>query len=186
MVAAEAHQMHACRQDRRCLGRDVARDLGMAAVVEAAVAIVDHGECGERVTAERVLRVAVEDGRGPPDRLRPEAGARAVGDGGVERDAPDRDVDPSEIAAVAAAHEGQRAAIGRLLASRPGAGPERHCRSGEVAVECCSWPHCSVLCTAEMELCVAKRQKGAVKWEPGGSPGCCATAVGPAEGQSLG
>ena len=102
-------------QDRRRLGRDVAGDLGMAAIVEHAVAIVDDCQGRERVVAQGILRVAVEDGAGTADRLRPEAGTRPVGDRRVERDAPDRDVDVGQIAAVAAAHERQRPAIGRLL-----------------------------------------------------------------------
>ena len=106
MIATEADQMYPRVDDGPRLGLNRARDLRMAAIVEGTVAIVDDRERLERVAAERVLRVAAQDRRGPADGLRPEAGAGAVADRRVEGDAPDRDVDTGQLAAVAAAHEG--------------------------------------------------------------------------------
>src|SRR5690606_35487078 len=102
-------------------------------IVERAVAMVDHGHGGEGIDAEGILRVAVEDRRGAADRLRPEARARPVGDGRVEGDAPDHRVDARKLAAVAPAHEGQRPAIGRLVAAAekaPGEGVVGGARRG--------------------------------------------------------
>ena len=114
VVAAEGDEARAASDDLPRLRGDRCGNRRRPAVVERAVAVVDHGEGGERVDAERILRIAVEDRRGTPDRLRPEAGARPVGDGAVEGDAEDHRIDPGELPAVAPAHEGQRPAIGRL------------------------------------------------------------------------
>ncbi len=85
--------------------------------VERDVPMIDGGDVFENVEAEGVLRVAVEDRRSAADRLRTEAGARAVGDRHVERHAENGEVDAGQVAAVAAAHEGKRAGIGRVFSA---------------------------------------------------------------------
>ena len=115
MIAAEREELRAAGDDRRGLRLDRSRRIPSAwREVERGVAVVDDRERRERVEAERILRIAVEDRRGAADRLRPEARARPVGRRLVERDAPDHRIDAGEVARVAPPHEGQRAAIGRL------------------------------------------------------------------------
>ena len=72
---------------------------------ERHIAIVDSRQIGKDIDAKGILRVAVENSGSAADRLRPEAGARPVGDGDVERDAENRDIDPGQVAAVAPPHE---------------------------------------------------------------------------------
>ena len=69
------------------------------------VAPVDDGERLEQVEAERERLELGELHAGGADRARPEAGAGAVGDGGVVGHAHHRDVDAGEVAGVAAAQE---------------------------------------------------------------------------------
>ena len=114
MVAAERQQERAGLQELRRLALDRRRRLLVVAAVEQAVAIVDDRQRLEQVAVERILRVVVEDRRGAADRLRPEARARPVGDGGVERNAPDDRVRALHVLGISAAHEGQRAGIGRI------------------------------------------------------------------------
>ena len=71
--------------------------------------------CSNRSRVKRILRIVVEDRRGAPDRLRSEAGARPVGHGRVEGDAPDHGVGTLHVLRVFAPHEGERAGIGRLV-----------------------------------------------------------------------
>src|SRR5437867_3352970 len=68
----------------------------------------------EQVARERVLRIIVEDRRGATDRLRPEARAGTIGDGGVKGNAPYHGVRAPHVLGVFAPHERQRAGIGRL------------------------------------------------------------------------
>ena len=114
MVAAERQQEGAGSQQLLRLALDRARRLLVVAAVEQAVAIVDDGQLVERIDVERILRIAVHDRGGAADRLRPEAGARPVGHGRVERNAPDDRVGALDVLGVFAPHEGQRAGIGRL------------------------------------------------------------------------
>ena len=101
-------------EDRLRLRLDRLGDGQRAVQVERDVAVIDRGELAENVDPEGVLRVAVEDRRGAADRLRPEAGARPVRHRHVERDAEDREIHAGQVAAVAPAHEGERAGIGRV------------------------------------------------------------------------
>jgi hypothetical protein len=122
MIAPQRHEMHAGLEDGGGLGLDGGADFERSRIFEGAIAVVHDREVRERINAERVLRIAVEDRRGAPDRLRPEARPGPVRGGGIERNAPDHRVDAVKVAAVAAAHERQHAAIGRLLgaaAQRP-------------------------------------------------------------------
>ncbi|SUW28380.1 Uncharacterised protein [Brucella abortus] len=84
----------------------------MIAIVEQAVAIIDDSEILEKITLERILRIVVEDRRGAPDRLRAEACAGPVGNGGIERNAPDNCFRAFERLGVSAPHEGQDARMG--------------------------------------------------------------------------
>ena len=114
MVAAEREEMHVGIEDRPRLRLDRLGNGQRAVQVERHVAVVDRGELVEDVEAEGILRIAVEDRRGAADRLRTEAGARPVRHRHVERDAEDREIDAGQVAAVAPAHEGERAGIGRI------------------------------------------------------------------------
>ena len=96
-----------------CLDRG--RDFGRPAIVEGAVAIVDHGERLEGIETEGILRVAVEDRRGAADRLRSEPAAGPVRGRGVEGNPPDHSVGAGQVTGIAPPHEGQRAAIGRFV-----------------------------------------------------------------------
>ena len=115
MVAAEREEMHVGVEDRARLRLDRLGDGQRIVQVERHVAVIDRREVGEDVEAEGILRVAVEDRRGAADRLRAEARARPVGHRHVERDAEDREVDAGQVAAVAPAHERERAGIGRVV-----------------------------------------------------------------------
>ena len=119
MVAAEREELGAGCDNGGGLPFDRGGNVGRPAIVEGAIAVVDDGERRERIEAERILRVAVEDRRGPPDRLRPEARARPVGGRRVEGDAPHHRIDPGKLARIAPPHERQGAAIGRLEAAAP-------------------------------------------------------------------
>jgi hypothetical protein len=114
VVAAQREEVHIGIEHAPHLRRNGIRDRVGAMKIERDVAVVHNGEFPEDVDPERILRIAVEDGRGAADRLRPEAGARAVGDGHVERDAEHGEIHAGEVAAVTAAHERQRAGIGRV------------------------------------------------------------------------
>ena len=114
MIAAERHQESAALQDPGGLALDRAGRLLVVADVEQAVAVVDHRQRLEQVAVERILRVGIEDRRGPADRLRAETGARPVGDGGIERDAPHDRVGALHVLGIFAPHEGQRPGIGRI------------------------------------------------------------------------
>src|SRR5690606_36354037 len=94
---------------------------------------IDDRKGLEEVEGEGILRVDVEDRRGAADRLRAEARARPVGDGGVEGNAPDHRVRALHVLGELAAHEGKRAGIGRL---RLAAG---RAASGEGAVDGVGW-----------------------------------------------
>ena len=83
-------------------------------VVEQAVAIVDDSHLFEQIAVERILRVIVEDRGGAAYRLRSETGAWPVGDGGIERNAPDDSVGAFHGLGVFPPHEGQRPGIGRI------------------------------------------------------------------------
>ena len=103
VVAAEGEELCLALDDVRGLRLDgVGEDLRLG-VVEGSVAIVDDGECLERVEAERILRVAVEDRRGAAYRGGAEARAGPVGYCLVEGNAPDHCVDAGEVAANSAA-----------------------------------------------------------------------------------
>ena len=114
MVAAERQQERAGFEQFRRLALDRARRLLVVAVVEQAIAIVDHGELFEQVAVERILRIVVEDRGGAADRLRAEARARPVGHGGVEGNAPDDRVRALHVLGIFAPHEGERPGIGRV------------------------------------------------------------------------
>jgi len=86
----------------------------MVAIVEQAVAVVDRRHRGKEVALEGVLRIVVEDGGGATDRLWPEAGARTVGRGGIEGNAPDDGVDTLQLLRIFAAHEGENAGMRRI------------------------------------------------------------------------
>src|SRR6202030_153677 len=103
MVAAEREELRPGGNDLLRRRLDRCRNAGGHAIVERAVAVVDDRQAFKEVEAERVLRIAVQDRRSPPDRLWPEAGARPVRRGGVEGDAEDHRIDAAEIAAVAPA-----------------------------------------------------------------------------------
>ena len=114
MVAAERQQEGARLDELRRLALDDARRLLVVAGVEQAIAIVDDRHLLEQVAVERILRIVVEDGGGTAYRLRPEAGARPVGDGRVEGNAPDDGVGALDGLGVFPPHEGQRPGIGRV------------------------------------------------------------------------
>ena len=78
VVAAEGEELRLALDDLPGLRRDRIGEALRLRVVEGRVAIIYHRQRRERVEAERVLRVAVEDRRGPADRRRPEPRARPV------------------------------------------------------------------------------------------------------------
>lgn len=104
MIAAERQKEGAAVEDDICLSFDSGRRVLMIAIVEQAIAVVDHGHFGEEIAVEGILRIIVEDRRSAADRLRPETCARPVRCGGIEGDAPDGDVDAGELLGEAAAH----------------------------------------------------------------------------------
>jgi hypothetical protein len=125
MRLSSSNQEAGVLQYLRRLPLDRRRRFLVIAVVEQAVAVVDDREILEQVEAERILWIDVEDRRGAADRLRAEARARPVGDGRVEGDTPDHGIRPLHVLAEPAAHEGERAGIGRLrLAASGPAGRE--------------------------------------------------------------
>jgi hypothetical protein len=81
--------------------------LLVIAVVEQAVAVVDHRHGLEQVARERILRVIVEDRRCTADRLRAEARAGPVRHRRIERNAPDHRIRALERLGVFAPHERQ-------------------------------------------------------------------------------
>ena len=138
MVAAKRQQEIGRRQQLGGFLLDGRRRLPVIAVVEQAVAVIDHRHLGEEIAAEGVLRIVVEDGGGAPDRLRSETGAGAIGGGGIEGNAPDDRIRALHLLGVFAAHEGQRAGIGRV-GRRRGQGFRGECmvdRLGHFASRC--------------------------------------------------
>ncbi len=93
---------------------DAPRHIFLAAPVEVAVAIVDDGQRIEGIEEPGPERSPGMLRRGLADGLRPEAGARPVGDRLIEGNAGDRDIDALEVAGVFAPHEGEGAGIARL------------------------------------------------------------------------
>src|SRR5690606_1899501 len=115
VIAAEREQSRSRRQYLFRLGLYLRGRLVVVAVIQYAVADIDRGELFVKIEAKRILRIALEDRGGRADRARAEARARPVRGGGVERHAPDREIGALRVFRVAPPHEGQRAAIGRLV-----------------------------------------------------------------------
>src|SRR5690606_10167044 len=86
--------------------------LLVVAIIEQAVAIVDHRQFLEQIGREGILRIIVEYGRRPTDRLGTETSPRPVGNGGTEGDAPNHGSCPGDLLGKAAPHEGKRPGIG--------------------------------------------------------------------------
>ncbi len=124
MVAAERQQERAGSQNPAGFALDGRRRLLMVAVVEQAIAVVDHRHRLEQVAAKRILRIVVEDRRRAPDRLRSETRPRPVRHRRVEGNAPDHGIGALGILGIAAAHEGEGAGIGRIA-----------CRAGRLACD---------------------------------------------------
>ena len=78
MIAAEREQVGSAAMISLAVASIASGNAGRHAEIERAVAIVDDRQRFERVEAEGILRIAVEDRRSPADRLRPKAGAGAV------------------------------------------------------------------------------------------------------------
>ena len=114
MVAAEGEEKAGAIQDRRRLCSNGGVGGLRQSVVDGAIAVVDDRQPFEEIASEGILRVIVEDGRSASQRLRPETCAAAIGDGTVEGDSPDGDVARFGCLGELAAHEGERAGIGRI------------------------------------------------------------------------
>lgn len=114
MIATEREEESARGNDFRGFGLDQSRRLLVTAVVEQHIAVIHHRHLFEQIARKRILRIVVEDRRGAPDRLRPETGARPVRNRCIEGNAQHDGIGALHILAVAAAHEGQRARIGRI------------------------------------------------------------------------
>ncbi len=122
VIAPERQQKGTAVEKRVGLPLDGSRRGGMIAVVEQAIAVVDHSHLGEQVAGERILWIVVKDRRSSPDRLRPEAGAGAIGGGRIEGDAPDDGISARRVLAETPAHEGKGAGEGRVAGGRGGGG----------------------------------------------------------------
>ena len=86
--------------------------------VDEGIAVINHRQGLERVEPERKMLEFGKLHRPGADGARPKPASRAVGNGIVIGNAADDDIDSVKIAAIAAAGEAERPAIGHF---RPGA-----------------------------------------------------------------
>ena len=114
VVAAEGHHLGTVGEDLGAVSFDSLDSVGGMAVVDEAVAVVDHGEVGERVEAEGVGVELGKTRRRRPDGAWAETCAGPVRRRHVERDARHDDVGIGDVAGVAAPQERQRTAVSHL------------------------------------------------------------------------
>ncbi|MCY1299748.1 hypothetical protein D9M70_492870 [compost metagenome] len=114
VVAAQGQQAAAGGEDAVGMRRDAPGGVLRQAVVEVAVAVVDHRQVVEGIELPGPVALPGRLHRGGADRPRAEAAAGAVGGGGVERHAADHQVDAAQVARITAAHEAGDAGVGRL------------------------------------------------------------------------
>ncbi|MNN41949.1 hypothetical protein D3C81_1560970 [compost metagenome] len=112
VVAAQGEHGRAGFEDARGVGLDQFRGVLRDAVVEGAVAVVDHRQVVEGVELPGVVAGPGHLHRGGADGARSEAAAGAVGGGGVEGHAAHHQVHATQVAAVAPAHEAGDAGVG--------------------------------------------------------------------------
>ena len=90
------------------------REVFLAPPIEEAIAVINDGQGIEGIEHPGPERTPGIFRRSLAHAFGPKAGAGPVGHGLVKGNAGDRDINAGEIAGVFAAHEGERAGIGRL------------------------------------------------------------------------
>ena len=99
------------------MGLDAGRDRLGCTTVESAIAIVDHRQMIEGVERPRPMSGPGLLHRGGADGPWPEAGARTVAGGGIERHTADHHIDAAQVTAIAAPRKTGNAGVGAFRGS---------------------------------------------------------------------